>query len=497
MEDQTAEGFALHQIGTRALCLEDVGTARTSLKKALQLREALGDRIGADITRHNLEILLGPPAPPWAERLFQYGGPVIVIFILWLLSRQTQVEIWLKDGCDREYIPGDQTHLFVEADTKCYARIRLDGEKITGKDILLTPGKPWSTDWPFKDIPPGEHRLTADFWPEPNYLPSLAASAPLTGTVTRQHFPEAECPFSVQWVVRTLAVDDDENVYVGGDFTSIGGVQANYIAMWDGRNTKWSALGGGPGGPVWSLALDEENANVYAGGDFDRTGDVANIARWKWNGSSWSPLGSGVCEPDSGMKCWVRGLAVDSSGDLYAGGWFHGITGVSERLNHVARWDGRNRKWSPLPGGLDGWVYALAVVDESGKVYADEEFVDEEGGCASRIVEWDGSAQQWSELASGLNGWVYALAVDGEGKIYAGGAFTEAGGVEVNHVAMWDDSAQQWSELASGLNDWVYALAVDGKGKLYAGGAFTAAGDVQVGHVAMWDGSKWSALGGR
>ena len=64
LRDQAAEAWALHQLGTRALCLGDTATARTSLIKALRLRESLDDRIGAAVTRHNLDLLVGPPPPP-------------------------------------------------------------------------------------------------------------------------------------------------------------------------------------------------------------------------------------------------------------------------------------------------------------------------------------------------------------------------------------------------------------------------------------------------
>ncbi len=61
--DQAAEAWALHQLGTRALCLNDVGTAQSSLDSALRLREALGDDAGAAATRHNLTLALDvPPA---------------------------------------------------------------------------------------------------------------------------------------------------------------------------------------------------------------------------------------------------------------------------------------------------------------------------------------------------------------------------------------------------------------------------------------------------
>src|SRR5215217_4769306 len=57
--DTAAEAWSLHQSGTRALCLEDAPTARRDLSEALRLRESLGDREGAAVTRHNLNLLGG------------------------------------------------------------------------------------------------------------------------------------------------------------------------------------------------------------------------------------------------------------------------------------------------------------------------------------------------------------------------------------------------------------------------------------------------------
>jgi cytochrome b len=57
--DRAAEAWALHQSGTRALCLEDAPTARADLAEALRLRESLGDWEGAAVTRHNLNLLGG------------------------------------------------------------------------------------------------------------------------------------------------------------------------------------------------------------------------------------------------------------------------------------------------------------------------------------------------------------------------------------------------------------------------------------------------------
>lgn len=62
--DRAIEAWALHQIGTRSLCLGDSAAARTALTQALQLRETLGDHAGAETTEHNLSLLSDAPSPP-------------------------------------------------------------------------------------------------------------------------------------------------------------------------------------------------------------------------------------------------------------------------------------------------------------------------------------------------------------------------------------------------------------------------------------------------
>ncbi|MBR8837075.1 MAG: hypothetical protein DSM106950_24500 [Stigonema ocellatum SAG 48.90 = DSM 106950] len=56
-QDQVAEAWALHQLGTRALCLEEYASAINYLTKAIQLRKSLGDKMGVSLTRHNLHLL--------------------------------------------------------------------------------------------------------------------------------------------------------------------------------------------------------------------------------------------------------------------------------------------------------------------------------------------------------------------------------------------------------------------------------------------------------
>ena len=157
---------------------------------------------------------------------------------------------------------------------------------------------------------------------------------------------------------------------------------------------------------------------------------------------------------------------------LYAGGNFTTAGGVA--ANRIAKWDGSS--WSALGSGTERRsVYALTVFDDGGgpALYAGGDFTTAGGVAANRIAKWDGSS--WAALGSGMSDNVHALTVfdDGGGPaLYAGGFFTTAGGVTANRIAKWDGSS--WAALGSGMSGAVFALTVfdDGSGlpALYAGG---------------------------
>jgi hypothetical protein len=274
--------------------------------------------------------------------------------------------------------------------------------------------------------------------------------------------------------VNAAAVDGSGNLYIGGDFTVVGNVIANHIAKWNGSS--WSALGSGLGGPpgtsVSVSALAVSGSDLYAARRFTTAGGTVNYIA-KWDGSSWSALGSG-------MDSNVLALAV-SGNDLYAGGAFTNAGGSA--ANYIAKWD--RSSWSALGSGMNNPVYALAVLGSD--LYAGGIFTTAGGSAATNIAKWDGSS--WSALSSGVSWYgdpgasVYALAVSGS-DLYAGGYFTTAGGNPANYISKWDGSS--WSALGSGMggfDPYVSALAVSGS-DLYAGGGFSTAGGKISAYVA-------------
>ena len=326
------------------------------------------------------------------------------------------------------------------------------------------------------------------FAPLPPHDPQPPAGAP-----GDENWAEGFHLPGVDGEIYALALDSSGSLYAGGRFNVTGDCTSNCnnIAKWDGAN--WSALGSGTydpysGGDIYALAVDS-SGNLYAGGDFTSAGDCiwdcARIA--KWDGANWSAL-------ETGMDGWVSALAVDSSDNLYAGGEFYTAGNCTTNCRHIAKWDGNT--WSTLGTGIGGDIYALTF-DGNGNLYAGGEFISA-GSCTTNcnyIARWDGA--NWNALETGMDDQVRALAADSSGNLYAGGWFSSAGSctTDCRYIARWDGST--WSALGAGMNDYIYALAVDDRGNLYAGGMFDNAGNctTNCNRIAQWDGVNWSGLG--
>jgi hypothetical protein len=311
--------------------------------------------------------------------------------------------------------------------------------------------------------------------------------------------------------VSALAVVGNE-VYVGGSFTSAGGVSANYVARFNTQTNTWSTLGTGSSNGVNDRvnALAVVGNEVVVGGSFTSAGGVSanRVARFNTQTNTWSSLGTGSSNGVSFGSSFaaVRALAVVGN-EVYVGGEFTSAGGVS--ANYVARFNTQTNTWSSLgtgsSNGVNGFVYALAVVGN--EVYVGGWFTSAGGVSANRVARFNTQTNTWSTLGTGSsNGvsggvypYVYALAVVGN-EVYVGGGCISAGGVSANRVARFNTQTNTWSTLgmfsSNGVNERVLALAVVGN-EVVVGGAFTSAGGVSANYVARFNTqtNTWSSLG--
>ncbi len=134
--------------------------------------------------------------------------------------------------------------------------------------------------------------------------------------------------------------------------------------------------------------------------------------------------------------CWdplngdVNALAVIGT-DVYVGGDF--TQAGNTPYGYVAKWNGRS--WSALGSGVNDIVYALTVIGTD--VYVGGMFTTADGAPANHVARW--SSTSWSALGLGTNGTVFCLTTRGS-NLYVGGSFSAAGGLAANNIARWDGS---------------------------------------------------------
>jgi trimeric autotransporter adhesin len=243
--------------------------------------------------------------------------------------------------------------------------------------------------------------------------------------------------------VRTIAVYKDLLI-AGGDVLTVDGSAPIGIAAWDGSS--WAPLGEGVASDgFWPAvyALCVLDGCLYAAGEFDEAGGVPALNIARWDGSTWSAVGSGL---DDAHRAGLRALAGYGH-ELVAGGYSF-RTGAGD-VGTVARWDGSEWRTMPATGEVGSFTDVFALSVYNGDLIA--------GGAGGEgIARWDGSA--WHSLDGGVyqdtRGWIcdpwpcpatlpgkVSLLAGCRDYLLASGDFTDAGPWPALGVAVWKDEA--------------------------------------------------------
>lgn len=317
-------------------------------------------------------------------------------------------------------------------------------------------------------------------------------------------------------VRRSLAIGGADTLYVGGQFTALGGVPVNSLARSSAGGFAWSAVGANPNLDCNALHVRPVGLN----GTLVTAAFVSNAGVYQFNSSTatWTPLfggnvssltlhgssyyatptvqGGASCQ-SYGANGWspvvghavvgeVKAVAATPAG-FVLGGSFQSTSSLP--LADIARWNGTT--FEPLGTGMTGLSVDALLVRSDGDLVAGGMFSAAGGVAASNIARWNGTT--WSPLGIGTNQRVFALCQLPNGDLIAGGDFALAGGVVCGRVARWNGSV--WSTMNFGFNGTVRALAVRGDGTLFAGGSFTNSGLTQLSRIARWNGVAWQPLG--
>ena len=297
------------------------------------------------------------------------------------------------------------------------------------------------------------------------------------------------------WTTECFEIYDDGSgpaLFAGGHFNYAGGGEVHYVAKWDGQS--WSPLGSGLNGTVYSLAVydDGSGPKLVASGSFTAAGETPARHIAQWDGTSWSPLGSG-------LDGFVRSMVVYNDGKgpkLIAGGFF--VPGL-----RVPQWDGVAWSDSGISLGSGSSVEGVAVYDDgtgpklvlAGRLYSGP-------GHLGGVALWDGTSL--SHIGSLTEGWVATVMgyTDDTGpKLVAGGYFPDIGGVAVNSIAAWDGTS--WHPMGHPAGEsfyptyvWDLGIVNYGNGPFLMAGGILPAGLDASGNIWELRGeSTWSPVG--
>jgi len=224
--------------------------------------------------------------------------------------------------------------------------IVLEDETFSGTVLILEPG---ADEWSEYSPEPGFVGFTFREYEGELYFGTLLGVARTVngdlntieylGPKATEDFPSVEA-----------LVFYNGDVIAGGNFTQIGGVAANNIARWDGK--QWHELGGGTDDQVNTMTVYD--GELIVGGRFQTVGTTPASTIARWNGQSWAPMGDGFSRED-GNPAAVRALiefegSSVASKSLIAGGAFD-HSGL-QPMNRIARWNSVAGTWEQMDGGL-------------------------------------------------------------------------------------------------------------------------------------------------
>ncbi len=283
--------------------------------------------------------------------------------------------------------------------------------------------------------------------------------------------------------VYALALQTNNQLVVGGDFTMANGVTRERIARLNSDGTLDAEFSlpsstWGANGSVRAIAV-QADGRILVGGFFTNFNTVArgHIARLSRDGTL-----DNIFNPGSGADNPVYAVAqtfVNGVPKILAAGAFASINGST--FNGVGRMEDSGVPDTTFnPGGLgaNATVYAMAVQPD-GKIVIGGDFTTYNGMANMNHIarlNVDGSADTNFNVGGlGASDSVRAIVVQLDGKILLGGLFTNVNGVVFNHIARLNADGTADSSFTPGIgaNDAVFALGVQTDSRIVVGGEFT------------------------
>ena len=274
--------------------------------------------------------------------------------------------------------------------------------------------------------------------------------------------------------VRTITKQFDGKILVGGDFTLYGITSCNYIARLntDGSYDSTFSIGTGFNDSVRTLAV-QNDGKILIGGDFTTYQGITYnyLIRLNSTGSVDNTFSLGTGPDDN-----VNVIVLQTDQKILIGGLFidydSNVTGKIARLTSAGFYD---TSFDTGFLGFNNTVYTIALQTD-GSMYVGGDFTDYDSVTSSKIIKLnsDGSIDASFDIGTGFNNSVYYIRILNNLNILVTGDFTLYKTVPNNRIIELTYNGSIGSvSYGSGFNSSVRKSVVELSGNYLIGGDFT------------------------
>ncbi|PWB20056.1 calcium-binding protein [Flavobacterium sp. HTF] len=276
--------------------------------------------------------------------------------------------------------------------------------------------------------------------------------------------------------VRTLSIQSDEKLIVGGDYLNLNGIPSPYLTRLneDGSIDDSFNTGTGLNGKVYCSYI-QPDGKIIIGGNFTAFNGITagRLIRLNTDGSQDTSLNTSI----GAVTGIIYKICPQSDGKIIIVGSFTKYNNVT--VNRVARILSNGTLDTTFNTGSGSALNITNVeVLSNGKILLAGNFTSFNGVSANRIVRLfsDGRIDASFSIGIGFNDDVNAMTLQPDNKIILGGKFTSYNGITANRIIRLNQDGTPDVSFSSGSGlskEAVQVLKTDASGNIMVGGSFT------------------------
>lgn len=517
---QTRSNFArLETNGTSDIFFNSIGQGALSLVRDIELQNDGKSIIGGNITIYN-----GNQSPRGIARIL-IDGNLDTSFSVGTGSTSTTSLALQPDG---KIIAGGGFTTFNQAIRSGIARFETNGNH----DTLFNPRLGFTEEtiedfnrvvvYTTKVQPDGKTLIAGKFVSVNGIARNNIARLNADGSLDFSFNPQLGV-FSpepgVFGSVKTMALQTDGKVLIGGNFTHVNGIAHLNIARLNADGSLDNSFS--PSIPLASVSITsntwaiqaittQADGKILVGGIFDSVNGVShnNIARLETTGQPDASFTTSVNNGSERIRA-VGAIAVQNDQKIVIGGYITSVNGTLRTNFAHVNTNGILDTFFVPATSTNSFINAIAVQSD-GNILIVGNFSTYTGTARNRIARVltngqldtsfnPGTGANNSDLAG--NTVVESVALQPDGKILIGGNFATYNGVFRNRLARinsngsLDETFNLFTgvtriTLLSGDQATVYAVIAQPNGKIVFGGQFSAVNNISRTSVARLSGSK-------